>query len=160
MSEGLLLPFLWNGSTSLRSELTKPLQRLSLIEGFDERFMAITLWRLDGTSLTISSQMHDIADKVEVGQLCFELASDPEENQITVDLPPSFQNSIHPFKLTGHECGSEYESGLTLRTDADENLTILTADFPFKLVILGSTKIAPKGVPEYSLEYYVEAPGV
>jgi hypothetical protein len=39
--------------------------------------MFVTLWRSDGTGLRLYSQMHDVAERREVGVLNFEQVSAP-----------------------------------------------------------------------------------
>lgn len=59
--------FQWSEPTALSAELIKPIAQISLRLGTHERAMNATLWRTDRTGLRIRPQMHEIAERKEVG---------------------------------------------------------------------------------------------
>jgi hypothetical protein len=84
------LLFQWAGPTSLAAELSKPIKQVSLGVGITQsgpRFA--TFWRSDGTGLRLYSQMHDVAERREVGVLNFERVSAPRPDETIADVAVS-----------------------------------------------------------------------
>jgi hypothetical protein len=65
------LSFHWSEPTALSAELIKPIAQISLQLDTHGRPMNATLWRTDGTGLRIQAEMHDVAERREVGVLKF-----------------------------------------------------------------------------------------
>ena len=65
------LSFGWQEQESLFEELKRPITRISIEFAFHGKPVYVTLWRPDGTGLLIHSDMHDLAERREVGVLQF-----------------------------------------------------------------------------------------
>jgi hypothetical protein len=111
------LSFVWAGKTSLATELSKPLKGISIEFEPHGWPMFTTLWRQDGTGLRLYSQMHDVAERREVGVLQFEYVSSPKDNETTVDLASAFSRQVTACKLVIKESGVSAESGVVLEGD-------------------------------------------
>src|SRR5437016_3354400 len=95
------LAFAWDETSSLATQLTAAVVRASLMTAADRPHL-LTLWRADGTGLRLYSRTHDIAERVEIGVLKFELVSKGNDDTkrspkrtnrsslINIDLPTSF----------------------------------------------------------------------
>jgi hypothetical protein len=81
------LRFGWQEQKSLTDELAQPIARLSLEFAFHGRPVYVTLWRPDGTGLLVHSDMHDLAERIEVGVLQFGRVFAPEAQEIIVETP-------------------------------------------------------------------------
>jgi hypothetical protein len=151
------LSFAWTGATSLAAELRKPIEQVSL-EFHHEIPMFITLWRSDGTGLRVFSQMHDVAERREVGVLNFKQVSERHAEQSVTQVPISFQGKIAAFKLTIHESGTTAESGVILKAANDDEITIVASVSPHLIAICGISAFPDVFKPEYPIENYMRVP--
>jgi len=149
------IAFKWEESTSLIDELTKPLRQVSIeFDSFGSP-MAITLWRFNGTGLSINSEMHDVAERREIGVLCFTIvsfAASPKEELI--DISSAFNAQLKAYKLIIQESGSSAESGIVLKS-GDSELLVAPSARPYSLAIRGVLTSMPHIFePEYQIDRY------
>ena len=76
--------FGWTGPGLLIEELSKPIQRVSLVLGGQSRPEIMTMWHSDSSGLRICSEMHDVAEYKEMGVLQFTCVSAPSEGEVYV----------------------------------------------------------------------------
>jgi hypothetical protein len=152
------LAYGWEGSHPLAVEVTKPITHVSVYFDEHSRPMDITLWRADGSGLTIFSEMHDIADRVEIGILRFEQTKSLQGNRVVLPIALEFRQRIDAFKLTVHESGVLAESGIVLRAQCNREITIVAAAMPCFIAIKGVVEQPNIFEPEYPIENYERVP--
>jgi hypothetical protein len=154
------IPFGWTGQTPLHSELAKPIKRISSFSIFPTSGIErVTIWREDGTGIRISNRMHDVAEKIEVGVLSFEVVDSEEKlsssDQLkTVDLDAAFLGRFSIAKLIIEESGMFAESGIRLEASNGQSVTIVASGAPCTLFIVGVELAWRTSVPEYPLADY------
>ena len=117
------------------------------------KFSSVTLWHFEGKGVRVSSQMQDVAEKLEVGVLSFGFVDRILPNETVVEANPIFLPQ-RGSKLQICEAGISLESGLDLSFDRGRELRIVPAAFPFFLAVSGTGVPAGESVPEYPLENY------
>jgi len=148
-----------NGIENLADELSKPFTRISVRCMKYEQPMSAILWRQDGTGLEIASEVHEVAEKCEIGNLVFALKDVPMDIDpffTVTDLPSplSAAKGLKTVKLTIFESGSSADGGLILSDDAGKSIAILAAAYPYCIATKGFSPELDKFVPEYRLEEY------
>ena len=139
---------------SLAAEISQPFIHLSM-NLYSKRWpQEVTLWRPDGSGLKIISVMHDVAKGREVGVLRFSSTLPPSLGDIDLDVSGSFEGVLAVSKLIILESGTEAESGITLMTTSNTELTIVAGAFPYTLAIRGLLPGPHMFKPEYHLERY------
>ena len=151
------LSFVWAGLTPLFLELSKPLKQIS-VDRFHGRPMSVTLWRQDGTGLRVSSEMHDVAERKEVGLLQFGCVSLPKDNETIMDIPAAFNSPITVFKLVIHESGASVESGMVLKASDGSEIVVVAGAYPHFLALGGVLPAPYTFEPEYPLDQYSRVP--
>jgi hypothetical protein len=148
------LSFGWKEQSSLAAELARPIKRVSVEFAFHERPVYVTLWRADGTGLLVHSDMHDLAERVEVGVLQFSYVFAPEPQEAIVEASPVFDGELLVSKLIIQESGTESESGIILRAVNGEEMVIVAGVNPYSVAIRGVALLGYTFEPEYELERY------
>jgi hypothetical protein len=151
------LSFAWAEDAPLASEVAKPLTGISVIF-FHAAWgpYHLTLWRKDGTGLRLSSEMHDVAIRSEVGVLRFEPVSAPLTGEVFADLPPAFHRSVDASKLTIREANAVAESGISIIASDGSEIVVVASAGPCCLAVLGALTSLPHIFePEYPMEQYV-----
>jgi hypothetical protein len=116
----------------------------------------VTLWLTSGEGFRLTSSMHDLGDRIEVGILKVELVVQPLQDEASVDLPWSFRNGGSISKLAIEQSGTRAESGVLLRSGEGDEIIILPAAFQHRLYV-GGVDAAPQQVtPEYNLSRYLQ----
>jgi hypothetical protein len=150
------LPFVCTELPSLAAELIRPIRRVSIgiyLTAWGPQ--SLTLWHSDGTGLKIFSQMHDIAERIEIGVLNFEKVASHADDETTVDVSAAFDCNVEAFKLILDEEGTRAECGLALRASNGDEITIVPSAGPYSLAILGLFASTPHIFePEYQLDRY------
>jgi hypothetical protein len=141
------IPFGWEEIESLGSELAKPITRLS-IEETNRRLVYITLWRPDTTGLLVHSEMHDVAERREVGILQFGRVYENEPQESVIEVPSAFRQQLSEKKLVIRE------SGVVFRAHSGEEIIILAGVAIYSVAVQGVTCPGYTFQPEYSLEQY------
>ncbi len=114
----------------------------------------VTLWDSRQQGLRIRSSMYDVAERMEVGVLCFEMAKKPHSKEVFYSLPKSFSKGTKLQKFVIEESGYVLESGLRIEAGNGDNIVIVPNAMPFSLAI-HCTGIELNGFePEYDLEEY------
>lgn len=152
------LAFKWSGKTSLAAELTEPLQRISFEFSQHARLMRTTLWRPRRMGLRIQSEMHDLAERIEVGVLSFDLVSAPVDGEKIVNLEPPFLQPLHFSKLVLNESGKNVESGLLIRSNGGGEILIVASSYPYYIAVHGVLSLPHIFEPEYPLNRYQVIP--
>jgi len=154
------LPFVWNGETPLAQELVEPFCCASLwVTNKYCGLSSLTLWRRNGVGIRIQSQMHDVAERLEVGVLTFKLVGAGFLGERTVILPKEFDAPITVMKLLKEEAGSTLESGVILKAANGSQIIVVAAASPCNIAIQGVIDDLPCIFePEYSLESYKIVP--
>jgi hypothetical protein len=153
-----ILPFEWSESTSLATELARPLKQVSVESEPHGWPMFVTLWRSDGTGLRVRSEMHDVAERREIGVLCFSLVLAPGANATLIDVAPSFDRELTVYKLLIEESGRSAESGVVLIGDDDYKMIIVAGVKPYCLALSGLPSAPSKFEPEYPLDRDARVP--
>jgi hypothetical protein len=151
------LPVEWSGPTPLQIELTKPLKQISVECDSRGMPMRVTLWRTDGTGLQIWCQMHDIAERVEIGVLNFAYVQTVRKSEVIAEAW-AFKDEIAVYKLVIHELGTSAESGIALVAPTGEEIVILPNAFPYNLTVKGVPSLGFAFTPENSLDNYERVP--
>ena len=158
------LAFAWRETGSLATELTAAVVRASLMTVVD-RPHRLTLWRADGIGLRICSRRHDIAERIEIGVLGFELVSEEKEDTrpspsanrssfINIDIPAAFNGRNRATKLVISESGTTAESGFILTASDGAEIVIISGVYPYSLAVKGIGSMPHGFEPEYDLECY------
>ena len=137
----------------LGSELAKPITRLSM-ESTNGRLVHITLWRPDKTGLLVHSEMHDVAERREVGILQFGRVYEIEPQESVIEVPAAFSEHLSVKKLVIRESGVDCESGVVFLAHSGEEIIILAGVAIYSLAVHGVTWPGYTFQPEYSLEQY------
>ena len=152
------LLFVWDYSTPLVAELSKPIKRVSIefaIPNVGPN--SVALWRSDGTGLRLRTEMHDVAARKEVGVLNFEHASEVRPGETLVEIA-SFQDRIVVSKLLIHESGATAESGVVLTAGSGGEMVIVAGAYPYSLAVLGVASLPHLFEPEYPIDLYARVP--
>jgi hypothetical protein len=99
--------------------------------------MFVTLWRSDGTGLRVRSEMHDVAERREVGVLRFSHVLAPASNASLMNVAPALNRELTVSKLIIEEAGTSAESGVILKGDDGDEMIIVAGVEPYCLAILG-----------------------
>jgi hypothetical protein len=153
------LLFAWAGPTPLAAELRKPIKQISVefvIPNSGPRF--VTLWRPDETGLRLFTEMHDVAERREVGVLHFEQVFALGPSEVITDLPSVFQGENVVFKLVIHESGTSAESGVVIKASNGDEIVTVAGVYPYSLAVRGALSIAHIFEPEYELDDYMRVP--
>jgi len=150
------------GSTGIENlviELAKPFTKMSIRCMNYGQPMSATLWRQDGTGLEISSEVHDVAEKREVGNLLFALKHEISEvdsffPENVYPSPLSAMKDLTVVKLTIFESGSSAEGGVLLTDEDGKSIAILTAAYPYCIATKGVSPEMDKFASEYDLDKY------
>jgi hypothetical protein len=152
------LPFVWEESTSFGDELSGPVKQVFLEFGPHGWPMFVTFWRFDETGLRLHSEMHDVAERIEVGVLSFSRISTPPVDKTIVDAASAFSREITAFKLVIEESDTIAESGVVLKAGSDEIVVVASAR-PCMLAVSGVSLPAPHMFePEYPIDRYIRVP--
>ena len=148
------ISFGWAGPGSLRDEVRRPIGSISAVFWRPAWRGAswVTLWRADGSGLTLFTRMYDVAPRLEVGILNFELASGLIPDEQVVDLNGRFDDEVDASKLIIAESGVTAESGLVLA--GKDEIEIVAGGFPLTLALRGIEFDSPAFEPEYPWEKY------
>jgi hypothetical protein len=152
------LRFKWSEPTALSAELIKPLAQISLQLDTHGRPMNATLWRTDGTGLRIRSEMHDVAERREVGGLEFSYVSFPSEHETFIDVRSRFSSELMVSKLIIHESGTSAESGIAIKSTAGHEMLIVAGAMPYSLAVGGVLSGPHIFEPEYPIDLYKKVP--
>jgi hypothetical protein len=148
------LSFGWAQPVILGEELRRPLKSISA--RFDHPAWrgasAVTLWRTDGSGLRIQSRMHDVAPRMEVGVLEFEVVSMADHGEQFVDLGSRFRSGLNAAKLSVIESGVVAESGVVI--SGENEIAIVAGAFPLTLAIRGIAFESLASDPEYPWDDY------
>jgi hypothetical protein len=148
-------PFEWKGPGFLVDALKRPLESISLMLDKHGKVETVAFWADRANGVRVHSNMHDVAERVEVGVLSFELTSQTAEGEQLVQ----FDHLLTPYlvsKLTVLESGKVLESGLDLRFSDGQEFLVVPSDFPCFLAVKAKGIDLPKTLPntEYSLDRY------
>jgi hypothetical protein len=152
------LRFHWSEPTALSAELMKPIAQISVQLDTHGRPMNATLWRTDGTGLRIQAEMHDVAERREVGILKFNYASFPSEDEKIVDVRSRFGPKLVVSKVIIDESGTSAESGIVIKSMAGHEILIVVAAMPYFLAVTGNLKGPHVFEPEYPVKCYKNVP--
>lgn len=102
--------------------------------------------------------MQELADRIEVGKLVFDVVEAPLSDEMLVDLPKAFSNSIKAMVLSIAESGTVVESGLILEGEEDARIIIVAGANPYTIAMKGVMGLSHIFEPEYPVEDYKVAP--
>jgi hypothetical protein len=119
----------------------------------------VTLWRSDGSGLRMYTDMHDVAERREVGVLNFERVFAPHPDEFVESMEATFGGEAEVSKLIIHESGTSAESGVILKAQTGEELVVVAASAPYSLALQGLKLSRPHIFqPEYPLNRYDRLP--
>jgi hypothetical protein len=149
------LGFIWEEPSSLLERLSQPVAYLSIEQDVANRPLAVHLHHHSGIVTEISSQMHDIAPRTEVGVLKFSTVGGKSTNGLTFELEGMFFTATSIEKLVITEGEFEAESGLVLTYPRQTEIVIVASTAPYVLAIkLPWETPALTFSPEYPLKDY------
>lgn len=153
------LTYRWEGQAPLAIEVTKPIRQAS-IESFGPLGLPhlLILWRSDGSGLRIYSEMHQIAERMEIGVLCFEYMKSPSGSEVMLPIAPEFDQQLDAFKLVVSESGVKAESGILLRAVNGSEIAIVAGGFPLTIAVKGMVEQPHIFEPEYPMEDFERFP--
>jgi hypothetical protein len=149
--------------TTVQFETTEPLapflgrtiERVSFRKADHGKCSVVTFWHNEKDGTSVSSQMHDVDVKLEVGVLRIERIATLDINDSVINFPtPLIPSEIWKLQITKN--GTSLESGLRFIFTNAQELIILPADFPCFLSILGNCVPTINEVSEYSIDQYVQ----
>ena len=154
-----ILRYEWKGPDPLAVEVIKPIKQVS-IDLFGPLGLphSIILWRPDGSGTRIHSEMRQIAERIEVGVLCFERVISPSGSEVLLPVAPEFEEQVNAFKLVVHESGATAESGILLRTKNGRDIVIVAGAFPLTIAVNGVVEQLHIFEPEYPMEDFERLP--
>lgn len=152
------LTYRWEGPDPLAVEVTKPIRQVSIEFEAHGKPMYVTLWRPDGSGLRIHSEVHEIAERMEIGVLRFSHFKSPSGSEVMLPIAPEFNQQVEALKLVVHESGVKAESGILLRARNGIEIAIVAAAFPFMLAVDGVVERPHIFEPEYPMEEYERLP--
>lgn len=153
----ITIKFCVNLSVRLSDEFNKGFTRISINRLPHGHPSAIFLWHADGTGLMIRSEMHDIAERFEVGALIFSHAVATDSNAPLIDLPEEFSFDLKASKLVLSDQSVSAESGILLKGDHGGEIVILAGALPYALTVKAPF-IIEAFEPEYDLSSYLREP--
>jgi len=140
------------------------LERFSLLEDHHGECSQVTLWfRSRDAGVAVSSEMHDVADRLAVGVLDIKnVYSDPDSSFVAFpkEGTPRIQSLVPAlevkalWKLSISENEAECESGLRLLLSDETELSILPSAFPCHVVPIRNGHSLTKKPTEYKYENY------
>jgi hypothetical protein len=148
-------PFDWKGRGPLVDVLKQPLKAVSLMLDSHGMVESVAFWSDQAEGVRVHSEMHDLAIKVEVGVLSFEVAHEMEDGEHLIP----FASVLTPSKISKlliSESGKVIESGLGLQFSPEQEILVLPSDFPCFLALRVKGINLPHTLPnlEYQLERY------
>lgn len=144
------IPFIWEGKGDFHNALYSPIQRAS-ISVLVDRPSELFLWHSDGSCLRIANQMHDLADRVEVGSLAFGDKGPSDNVRFEVDI---CANALLIEKLILVEKNVSIESGIAIKLAATRELVVVPGAYPYTLAIDGLFDEPHAFEPEYQMSRY------
>lgn len=108
--------------------------------------------------MRLRTDMHDVADRTEVGVLNFEQVSSHRPDERIADVASAFQSEIAVSKLIIHESGTSAESGLILKARNGDEIVIVAGAYPYSLAVLGLPPMPHIFEPEYEIGHYTRVP--
>lgn len=108
------LSFGWKGHESLPGELARPLTRVSIGFAFHGRPDHVALWKADETGLLVHSEMHDVADRREVGVLRFSRVFATEAQEIMIEASSE--------KVSGKVSGTDSSTPIQMKLNSQATL--------------------------------------
>lgn len=88
-----VIPFKANPGVDLASLLARPFHRISTEFASYGGPTQVTLWFGNEDGLRISSEMHDVAYRTEIGSLRFERVTEPSPDDLLLDIV-GFEDSV------------------------------------------------------------------
>jgi hypothetical protein len=152
------LTYGWEGADPLAIEVAKPIKQVSIEFEPHGKPMYITLWRPDGRGLRVHSEVREIAERMEVGVLCFTHLESSSGGETMFSIDPEFNRQVDAFKLVVHESGVRAESGILLKAKSGSEITITAAAFPFMIAVIGVVERPHIFEPEYPMEDFERLP--
>jgi hypothetical protein len=153
------LSFVWAGPTTLPAELRRPIKQVSLEFPIPNTGPnSVTLWRSNEDGLRLCTEMHDVAERIEVGVLNFKQVSSHRTDERIADVASAFQSEIAVSKLIVHESGTSAESGLILKASNSDEIVIVAGAYPYSLAVLGVPPMPHIFEPEYQIGHYMRVP--
>lgn len=152
------LTYGWEGPDPLAVEVTKPIRQVSIEFEPHGKPMYVTLWRPDGSGLRVHSEVHEIAERMEIGVLRFSHFKSPSGSEVMLPIAPEFNQQVDAFKLVAHVSGVKAESGILLRARNGIEIAIVAAAFPFMIAVDGVVQRPHIFEPEYPMEEYERLP--
>jgi hypothetical protein len=102
--------------------------------------------------------MHDIAERREVGVLCFSFVLVSGSNATLVDVAPAFERQLTVFKLVIEQSATSAESGVILMAGNGDEMMIVAGAKPYCVAINGLSSVPNKFDPEYPIDCYARVP--
>jgi hypothetical protein len=147
--------FHWEEQGTLVEYLSRPFDRLAVEVDVVQRPVAVCLVRNHVPTIEISSRMHDVGDRAEVGVLRFAKGKGQNLDGLNIDLPSAFGTVATVEKLVIIEQEVRAESGIVFKNAKGEEIVIVASAWPFGLAIsIPWSSPLPKFNPEYDLEQY------
>jgi hypothetical protein len=102
--------------------------------------------------------MQDLAERMEVGVLVFDVVDAPFPEERAVELPAAFDGPIEVTKLLIVESGTCVESGVVFKGKDDARIVAVAGANPHTIAVHGIVDWPHVFEPEYPMESYIAAP--
>ena len=150
-----------NDIESLAKELSRPFTQLSIIYLNTPTLIektrwlsSVTLWENNKVGLKISTIMHDVDYRLEVGSLYFERVVVKDQRDEFYKLPDSFSTGAIIQKLIVTESGKRIESGIRITTSDEAQILLVPNAMPLSISMRCTELNLSHFEPEYSIDEY------
>jgi hypothetical protein len=153
------IPFSWQEEGPLVEYLSRRFDRLAVELDLVQRPVAVCLVHNQTPTIEISSNMHVVGERDELGALRFAMSKDQNRYGLKIDVPPAFGTVTAIDKLVLVEEQIRVESGIVFRNGNGSDIVIVASARPFGLAIsVPWPSPLAKFDPECDLEQYTREP--
>lgn len=138
--------------------LVQGISRVSIKADANGLPFAITLWHGLTGGTRIESEMHDLAERVEVGVLSATRVSSPAETEESLEVPIEFSGHLRLEKMFIDVQLHRLESGIALISQNGSELVVVAGAYPYSIAIRGLGDAPHRFEPEYPLGTYLRFP--
>lgn len=134
--------------------LTDAIERISMKTDAQGRPFVVTLWHRSGAGTRITSTMHDVSERIEVGVLSATRVDAPLDDEEFFGAPTEFSVSLNLTNLFVDVERYRLESGFILTGRGGRELVIVSGAYPYSLALGGFGDAPHRFEPEYPLDDY------
>lgn len=153
------IPFIWQEAGSLVETLSRPFGRLNVHLDVIRRPLCVWLLHRQAVATQVSSKMYSVAPRIEVGVLEFSRGGNRHDNELSLDVPPTFGAVVAIEKLIIDVEDVSAQSGIAFKNARGDEIVIVAGAQPFGLAVrVPWDAPVPRVDPEYCLSQYQRMP--